>query len=171
MRVLWIFLLFFYSLERLFRRVWREVFAVLRVIVSFFVLFVSELLRFLLNSVVRTLVLDTIAALGDHLLKPLLTVLFNAVLQPLFALTWNVCNSAFQAVDPLVRLSGVLMSQVGEWLIHIHRTNWYCYRQCNIQIRYKGKSLLHSLHWIIFTFKWTWILLNNKMLSNLPCSG
>ncbi|RUS74215.1 hypothetical protein EGW08_018021 [Elysia chlorotica] len=100
------------DIERLFRRVWREVFAVLRVIISFFVLFISELLRFLLNSVVRILVLDTIAALGDQLLKPFLTVMFNSVLQPLFALAWNVFNSAFQALDPLVRLTGVIMSQV-----------------------------------------------------------
>ncbi|GFO50676.1 sarcosine dehydrogenase, mitochondrial-like protein [Plakobranchus ocellatus] len=100
------------ELERLFRRVWREVFAVLRVITSFFVLFVSELLRFLLHSVVRTLVLDTVVALGDQLLKPLLTVLYNAVLQPVFAITWNICNSVFHAVDPLIRLSGVVLSQV-----------------------------------------------------------
>ncbi|KAK3792223.1 hypothetical protein RRG08_035979 [Elysia crispata] len=100
------------DLERLFRRVWREVFAVLRVVTSFFVLFISELLRFLLSSVVRTLVLDTIVALGDYLLKPLLTVLFNSVLQPLFALVWNVFNSAFQALDPVLRLTGIIMSQV-----------------------------------------------------------
>ncbi|GFR86350.1 hypothetical protein ElyMa_002465300 [Elysia marginata] len=100
------------DIERLFRRVWREVFAILRVVTSFFVLFISELLRFLLHTVVRTLLLDTVAALGDHLLKPLLTVLFNAVLQPLFALTWNVFNAAYQALDPVMRLTGVVMSQV-----------------------------------------------------------
>ncbi|BFZ05158.1 hypothetical protein BsWGS_08197 [Bradybaena similaris] len=100
------------EMEKIFRRVWREVFAVLRIFTSVFVLFVVELILFLAHHIVRLLVLDTITALGNYVLKPLLALIFNAVIQPIFALLWNTFNSMYQASEPLVKLLGYILTQV-----------------------------------------------------------
>ncbi|KAH9487538.1 hypothetical protein Btru_073002 [Bulinus truncatus] len=51
------------ELEKLFRRVWREVFAALRVVTSIIILFFAELILFLVHHIVRPLLLDTIRGL------------------------------------------------------------------------------------------------------------
>ncbi|XP_059170700.1 uncharacterized protein LOC131952164 isoform X2 [Physella acuta] len=98
--------------EKLFRRVWREIFAALRIVTSIFILFVAELILFLVHHILRPLILDSTRAIGDFLLKPFLTLIFNVILQPFFALMWNTLNALAQAFEPIIRLLGALLTQV-----------------------------------------------------------
>ncbi|KAK6973050.1 sarcosine dehydrogenase mitochondrial-like protein [Biomphalaria glabrata] len=100
------------KLEKLFRRVWREVFAAFRILTSIVLLFFAELILFIVHHIVRPLLLDTIRAIGDFLFKPLFTLLFNVIIHPIFALLWNILNALCQALEPLVKLLGAICTQV-----------------------------------------------------------
>ena len=94
------------------RRGVQEFFGALQILFDFIIIFLVELLRFLLKQFGRKLIAGTITAAGDFLIKPVLTALFNGIVQPLFVLTWNVMYGLRKLLDPLLSLTRELLTQV-----------------------------------------------------------
>ena len=95
---------------------WAEVFGVIDIGLTFVVAFVLQLYRFLLNSLVRQLVIGLIRMTSDYLLKPFLAILFNGGLQPLLILARNVFAAIRDAVEPLAGAIGHFLRPLAEVL-------------------------------------------------------
>ena len=99
-------------MDKLWRRMWREVFSVLRIVTSFFVFLVLELTLYLTQHVLKPLVIDSLSAVGDFFLKPLTTVMFNTIVQPVAAFLWNSFNAVYHAFGPFAKFLGGILAQV-----------------------------------------------------------
>ncbi|XP_023180143.2 uncharacterized protein LOC111605700 [Drosophila hydei] len=80
---------------------WAEFFGLLHIAVAFVVSFVLQSYRFLLYSVVNTLIVGLLHTTSDYLVKPSLTVIFNGFLQPPMIFLYNVMCSLRDILDPL----------------------------------------------------------------------
>ncbi|KAK2168154.1 hypothetical protein LSH36_20g15009 [Paralvinella palmiformis] len=82
------------------RRVWREVFAALRIAFVFLFVFVIELMRFIAHDVVHAFLLRVLAIVGDFIIKPLLVLSFNSFVLPALVFTWNVLTGIHSTLEP-----------------------------------------------------------------------
>lgn len=84
---------------------WREFFAAVGLVVSVPLLFVVELFHFVFRDIFYEVVCQLVVIFAAYFMKPFVTVvLFNAIVQPLGALLWNVLHTFRRAVQPLVCL-------------------------------------------------------------------
>ncbi|EDO45705.1 predicted protein [Nematostella vectensis] len=112
--------------ERWMKYFWQEFFGALGLIVDFALIFVLELLRFLLRKVVLRVVSGVMTIFSDHLMKPSLSVTFNSFIQPLCVFTWNVFSAMRNAVSPLLDISREVSSQVAGLVrsFRLFELNW-----------------------------------------------
>ena len=94
--------------ERLSKRIWKEIFAVIRMIFSVFIWFFIELFRYLAKHIFQPIVHGIFAAVGDFVFKPLLSALFNGFMQPLSIFLWNV----FTGLRHMFRPVGEILERV-----------------------------------------------------------
>ncbi|CRL03815.1 CLUMA_CG016963, isoform A [Clunio marinus] len=87
-----------------FTKFWAEIFGSINIVVTFFTTFGLQLYRFLLYGIIRVIIIGIVQISSDYLLKPLLAVLFNGLLQPLFVLLQNIFQSLRNMFGPLVNL-------------------------------------------------------------------
>ncbi|TDG43410.1 hypothetical protein AWZ03_010180 [Drosophila navojoa] len=80
---------------------WAEFFGLLHIAVAFVVSFLLQSYRFLLYSLVNTLIVGLLHTTSDYLVKPFLTVIFNGFLQPPMIFLYNVMCSLRDILDPL----------------------------------------------------------------------
>ena len=90
---------------------WREMFGVLQIIVNFFIIFVLELFKTIIRSV-RYLLTGILYTIGDHLMKPLLSAIFNNFVQPPFVFALNVFTILGNVLKPILALTREILSQV-----------------------------------------------------------
>lgn len=64
---------------------------------------------FLLYSILRALIVGFLQITSDYLLKPVLAVIFNGLLQPQFIFTQNIFQSICNTLEPLTKLMAITM--------------------------------------------------------------
>ncbi|KAG8225807.1 hypothetical protein J437_LFUL005614 [Ladona fulva] len=117
-------------------RFWAEVFGSLHLFVAFITTFILQLIRFLLHSLLRPLTVGIIQLISDYLLKPLLTIVFNGVLQPCLILLYNIATSFRDVCEPLAQALGFWMTNFAILfqsirLIDIHKRKCnHCQQKC-----------------------------------------
>ncbi|KAH8240086.1 hypothetical protein KR032_011151 [Drosophila birchii] len=80
---------------------WAELFGLLHIAVAFVVAFILQSYRFVLFSLVNTLIVGLLHMTSDYLVKPLLTMLFNGYLQPPLIFLYNVLCSIRDILEPV----------------------------------------------------------------------
>ncbi|XP_022212801.1 uncharacterized protein LOC111067801 [Drosophila obscura] len=80
---------------------WAELFGLLHIAVAFVVAFILQSYRFVLFSLVNTLIVGLLHLTSDYVLKPVLTTLFNGFLQPPLILVYNILCSLRDITEPV----------------------------------------------------------------------
>lgn len=80
---------------------WAELFGLLHIAVAFVVAFILQSYRFVLYSLVNTLIVGLLHMTSDYLVKPLLTMLFNGYLQPPLIFLYNILCSVRDILEPV----------------------------------------------------------------------
>lgn len=80
---------------------WAEFFGLLHIGVAFLVSFVLQSYRFVLYSLVNTLIVGLLHMTSDYMIKPALTVIFNGFLQPPMIFLYNVMCSMRDILEPM----------------------------------------------------------------------
>ncbi|EDV52564.1 uncharacterized protein LOC6546121 [Drosophila erecta] len=80
---------------------WAELFGLLHIAVAFVVAFILQSYRFVLYSLVNTLIVGLLHMTSDYMLKPLLTMLFNGYLQPPLIFLYNILCSTRDILEPV----------------------------------------------------------------------
>ncbi|KAM8708681.1 hypothetical protein ACLKA7_015618 [Drosophila subpalustris] len=80
---------------------WAELFGLLHIGVAFVVAFVLQSYRFVLYSVINTLIVGLLDMTSDYLVKPALTVTFNGFVQPPMIFLYNVMSSLRDILEPV----------------------------------------------------------------------
>ncbi|KAL3842673.1 hypothetical protein ACJMK2_020662 [Sinanodonta woodiana] len=99
------------STEKFVRRAWQEFFALLRIITSIFIWFLVELFRFLAHHIIQPIVVGIFLNLGDYLVKPLLSTLFNGFVQPCSTFWWNVFSGMKHMFGPIGEILNRVFTQ------------------------------------------------------------
>ncbi|XP_054733687.1 uncharacterized protein LOC129241418 [Anastrepha obliqua] len=106
-------------------RFWAEFFGSLHIGVTFVVTFLLQAYRFVLYSLVNTLVVGFLHMTSDYLIKPILTVFFNGFLQPPLILVYNILTSVRDILEPVAETINNFMrpvATVGRSLRLVHAT-------------------------------------------------
>ncbi|XP_026470886.1 uncharacterized protein LOC113375152 [Ctenocephalides felis] len=98
--------------ERYATRFWAELFGTLHIGFAFLTAFILQLIRFLLFSALRPLTVGVIQLVSDYCFKPLLTAIFNGVLQPPLIFLYNLANSFRDLCEPLADAFGHFLRPV-----------------------------------------------------------
>ncbi|XP_043267620.1 uncharacterized protein [Venturia canescens] len=93
-------------------RFWAEIFGTIHIGIAFLTAFVLQLLRFVLYSIVRPLTVGTLQLLADYFVKPLLSIFFNAIIQPVLILLYNVATSIRDLCEPIAEALGFFLREV-----------------------------------------------------------
>ncbi|KAI8036598.1 uncharacterized protein LOC128260124 [Drosophila gunungcola] len=80
---------------------WAELFGLLHIAVAFVVAFILQSYRFVLYSLVNTLIVGLLHMTSDYMLKPILTMIFNGYLQPPLILLYNILCSVRDILEPV----------------------------------------------------------------------
>ncbi|XP_030844947.1 chromodomain-helicase-DNA-binding protein 1-like [Strongylocentrotus purpuratus] len=88
--------------ELIFRRCAREIFATLRILVDFFLIFLLEGLRFLAYNIVSAFLVGVTTGFGDYFLRPVATAIFNGLCQPFAMFCFNVGVATRTSTRPFV---------------------------------------------------------------------
>ncbi|KAH8380994.1 hypothetical protein KR200_003839 [Drosophila serrata] len=80
---------------------WAELFGLLHIAVAFVVAFILQSYRFVLYSLINTLIVGLLHMTSDYLVKPLLTMIFNGYLQPPLIFLYNVLCSIRDILEPV----------------------------------------------------------------------
>ncbi|XP_037720874.1 uncharacterized protein LOC119554158 [Drosophila subpulchrella] len=80
---------------------WAELFGLLHIAVAFVVAFILQSYRFVLYSLVNTLLVGLLHMTSDYMLKPFLTMLFNGFLQPPLIFLYNILCSVRDILEPV----------------------------------------------------------------------
>ncbi|XP_067325477.1 uncharacterized protein [Anolis sagrei] len=100
------------SCEKVVQQSLKEFFAILRILVHIPTLFLLELIHFLGKSVFQVLVVGLLTAIGDQVLIPVLSAIFEHILQPLLIFLLNVLRSIQTLSCPFIDISKDLCLQV-----------------------------------------------------------
>ena len=99
-------------IERHIHRGWEEAFGVLRIIANVAIIFILELFKFLLVTFVQKLVIGLIVLMGDYFLKPVLSNLFNSLIQPVFIFILNLFLGLKRLLRPVTAIIGDVLEPV-----------------------------------------------------------
>ncbi|XP_016992304.2 uncharacterized protein LOC108054063 [Drosophila rhopaloa] len=80
---------------------WAELFGLLHIAVAFVVAFILQSYRFVLYSLINTLIVGLLHMTSDYMLKPFLTMLFNGYLQPPLIFLFNILCSVRDILEPV----------------------------------------------------------------------
>ncbi|KAG5678641.1 hypothetical protein PVAND_008297 [Polypedilum vanderplanki] len=83
---------------------WAEFFGSINVGVTFFIVFFLQLYRFILYSILQSIIVGFFQMTSDYLLKPILTALFNGLFQPFLLLFQNIFHSLWCTLEPLSQM-------------------------------------------------------------------
>ncbi|XP_052801065.1 uncharacterized protein LOC128231863 [Mya arenaria] len=100
------------KVDKIMQRVWQEMFAVLRILLSVVIWFTVELARFLARHIFQPIIIGVFVTLGDFLMKPFLSAVFNGFVQPLSIFFWNVFTGMRHMFNPI----GEILRKVFEQL-------------------------------------------------------
>lgn len=92
-------------------RFWAEIFGTIHIGITFITAFILQLLRFFLYSLVRPLTVGVIQMFADYLIKPLLTIIFNGIIQPILILLYNIATSFRDLCEPIAQSIGFFIRE------------------------------------------------------------
>ncbi|XP_055997283.1 uncharacterized protein LOC130047078 [Ostrea edulis] len=98
-------------LEGLFHRIWQEFFGALRIVTSFFILFLVELFKYIIKYVFQPIFVGIFVTAGDYIVKPVLSVLFNGCMQPTGVFFWNCCVTTKLVCTPMIEILRKILEQ------------------------------------------------------------
>ncbi|KAL6426115.1 hypothetical protein ACFW04_008998 [Cataglyphis niger] len=93
-------------------RFWAEIFGTIHIGIAFVTAFILQLLRFILYSVIRPLTVGILQLIADYFLKPLLSILFNALIQPVLILLYNIATSLRDLCEPIAEAIGLFLREI-----------------------------------------------------------
>lgn len=120
------------------RRGWQEFFAALRILTGFVFIFLVELLLFLIRDTVYKLSVKIIVIFGNFLVKPLLSNVFNAIIQPVLVFLWNIFAAIRNMFEPIIDILRSIAHQIAVVLEAL--------RLVNINLQFGGYGNEHMLH-------------------------
>nr|CAD7410360.1 unnamed protein product [Timema cristinae] len=68
--------------------------------------------RFLLYSLIRSLLVGLVQLTSDYFFKPILTILFNGIIQPIFILLYNMATSFRDLCEPIAHAVGFFLREM-----------------------------------------------------------
>ncbi|KXJ81853.1 hypothetical protein RP20_CCG017672 [Aedes albopictus] len=83
---------------------WAEIFGTINIGTTFVISFWLQLYRFLLYGILRSVLVGVLQITADYLLKPLLAVVFNGLLQPPLVFVQNVLTAVAAMLEPVAKL-------------------------------------------------------------------
>ncbi|XP_012061384.1 PREDICTED: uncharacterized protein LOC105624637 [Atta cephalotes] len=93
-------------------RFWAEIFGTIHIGIAFVTAFFLQLLRFVLYSVIRPLTVGILQLIADYFVKPLLSILFNALVQPVLILFYNIATSLRDLCEPIAEAMGLFLREI-----------------------------------------------------------
>ncbi|EGI65738.1 hypothetical protein G5I_05839 [Acromyrmex echinatior] len=93
-------------------RFWAEIFGTIHIGIAFVTAFILQLLRFVLYSVIRPLTVGILQLIADYFVKPLLSILFNALIQPVLILFYNIATSLRDLCEPIAEAMGLFLREI-----------------------------------------------------------
>nr|XP_012230686.1 PREDICTED: uncharacterized protein LOC105677001 [Linepithema humile] len=93
-------------------RFWAEIFGTIHIGTAFVTAFILQLLRFVLYSVIRPLTVGVLQMIADYFVKPLLSILFNALVQPMLILLYNIATSLKDLCEPIAEAIGLFLREI-----------------------------------------------------------
>ncbi|XP_046599056.1 uncharacterized protein LOC107228222 [Neodiprion lecontei] len=95
-------------------RFWAEIFGTIHIGIAFVTAFILQLIRFLLFSIVRPLTVGVVQLIADYFLKPSLSMLFNATIQPVLILLYNIATSFRDLCEPIAEGLGFFLREIAQ---------------------------------------------------------
>ncbi|XP_058804504.1 uncharacterized protein LOC131671797 [Phymastichus coffea] len=92
-------------------RFWAEIFGYIHLAISFLTALILQSLRFLLFSIIRPLIIGTIQLVADYFVKPLLSIMFNGLIQPILILFYNIATSIRDCCEPIAAALGFFIKE------------------------------------------------------------
>ena len=68
--------------------------------------------RFWVYSVIRPLTVGILQLLADYFIKPLLSIIFNALIQPVLILLYNIATSLRDLCEPIAEAMGLFLREL-----------------------------------------------------------
>ncbi|XP_043468789.1 uncharacterized protein LOC122502689 [Leptopilina heterotoma] len=96
-------------------RFWAEIFAVAHIGCAFLTAFILQFIRFILYSTIRPLTVGILQMFADYFIKPLLSILFNAIIQPFLILLYNVATSLKDLCEPIAEATGLFLREAANF--------------------------------------------------------
>ncbi|KAF7998331.1 hypothetical protein HCN44_009729 [Aphidius gifuensis] len=93
-------------------RFWAEIFGTIHIGITFITAFILQLLRFFLYSLVRPLTIGVIQMFSDYFIKPLLTIFFNGIIQPILIFFYNIATSFRDLCEPIAQTFGFFIHEI-----------------------------------------------------------
>ncbi|XP_032668473.1 uncharacterized protein LOC116842837 [Odontomachus brunneus] len=93
-------------------RFWAEIFGTIHIGTAFVIAFILQLLRFVLYSVIRPLTVGILQLIADYFVKPLLSIVFNALIQPILILFYNIATSLRDLCEPIAEAIGLFLREI-----------------------------------------------------------
>lgn len=93
-------------------RFWAEIFGTIHIGTAFVTAFILQFLRFILYSIIRPLTVGILQMLADYFIKPCLAIVFNAFIQPVLILLYNIATSFKDLCEPIAEAIGLFLREV-----------------------------------------------------------
>ncbi|XP_047367234.1 uncharacterized protein LOC124955990 isoform X1 [Vespa velutina] len=93
-------------------RFWAEIFGTIHIGTAFLTAFILQLIRFILFSLIRPLTVGILQLFADYFVKPLLSIIFNALIQPILILLYNIATSIKDLCEPLAETIGLFLREI-----------------------------------------------------------
>ncbi|XP_078044093.1 LOW QUALITY PROTEIN: uncharacterized protein LOC144473770 [Augochlora pura] len=93
-------------------RFWAEIFGTIHIGTAFVTAFILQLIRFVLYSIIRPLTVGIMQMFADYFIKPCLSILFNALIQPVLILFYNIATSLKDLCEPIAEAIGLFLREI-----------------------------------------------------------
>ncbi|XP_076303199.1 uncharacterized protein LOC143221677 [Lasioglossum baleicum] len=93
-------------------RFWAEIFGTVHIGTAFVTAFILQLIRFVLYSIIRPLTVGILQMFADYFIKPCLSILFNAIIQPVLILFYNIATSLKDLCEPIAEAVGLFLREI-----------------------------------------------------------
>ncbi|XP_076179558.1 uncharacterized protein LOC143152864 [Ptiloglossa arizonensis] len=93
-------------------RFWAEIFGTIHIGTAFVTAFILQLIRFVLYSIIRPLTVGVLQMLADYFIKPCLSIVFNALIQPVLILLYNIATSLKDLCEPISEAIGLFLREI-----------------------------------------------------------
>lgn len=91
---------------------WAELFGTIHIAFALFTAFFLQLYRFILQSTIRPLIVGFVQLTSDYMIKPILALIFNAIIQPVLIYLYNIATSFRDLCEPIADAIGFFLREI-----------------------------------------------------------